>query len=481
MMAALLLLSPPTASAADPPAKSASFINDVAPILKEHCMACHNSRKRAGKLDMTTFGAFRAGGAHDDPIVAEKPGESLLMERLLADGLKRMPPPPNDHPSSKDGMLPKEKIALIERWIHDGANLDVELTPETDVSRELRKRWQPPTPPAQYPRPVPITALAFSPDGSRLIASGHHELTIWNSLDGRLLSRLQTRAERNYAIVFLTDNQIAAAGGRPGQEGDVRAYNLAAQPTAVENGVARLNGVSDFNVLIGHLLDTDDCVLCLALSPDRKKLAAGGCDRQIRIWDIVGEPSPSKLEQTVEIHADWVLGLTFAPDGQRLLSASRDKTVKIWDLAKKESIQSVPDHQRPVFGVAVRKDGGAGLSVGADRTIRIWEANGSGKPLKAAGGHTDDILKIIPVPGQPQFVTCSSDATVRLWGEDGGAIRTFQGLTDQAYSVAVSPDGSRVAAGGWNGQVRIWRVADGTVQTEWIASPGAVPKTTAQK
>ena len=45
-----------------------------------------------------------------------------------------------------------------------------------------------------------------------------------------------------------------------------------------------------------------------------------------------GEPS-SKLEQTVEIHADWVLGLAFAPDGQRLFTASRDKNEAAIEIA----------------------------------------------------------------------------------------------------------------------------------------------------
>src|SRR5262245_1554139 len=99
LMAALLLFAPPVTSAADHPPKPVGFISDVAPILKEHCMACHNSRKRAGKFDMTTFASLRTGGAHDDPIVAGKPDESALIERLTADGPKRMPPPPNDQPA----------------------------------------------------------------------------------------------------------------------------------------------------------------------------------------------------------------------------------------------------------------------------------------------------------------------------------------------------------------------------------------------
>ena len=139
-------------------------------------------------------------------------------------------------------------------------------------------------PPARYAQAFPITALAFSLDGSRLVAGGRQELTIWNSANGQLIARLQTRAERAYGIAFLTENRIAVAGGRPGQEGDVRIYDLAAPAASTENGVARLNGVSDPHVMIAHLMDTDDSMLCLAVSPDRKMLAAAGCDKLIRVW-----------------------------------------------------------------------------------------------------------------------------------------------------------------------------------------------------
>src|SRR5437868_8612813 len=63
-----------------PPAKPVSFINDVAPILKENCYACHDAKKHSGKLEMTSYAKLRQGGADDDPIVSGKPDDSLMIE-----------------------------------------------------------------------------------------------------------------------------------------------------------------------------------------------------------------------------------------------------------------------------------------------------------------------------------------------------------------------------------------------------------------
>src|SRR5204863_3645119 len=91
----LMLLSPSAAIAAAPAGKPGpvSFINDVAPILKENCFACHDSKKRKGKFDMTTYENFRKGGDHEDPLVAGKPEESHLLDLLNAKDGSRMPPP----------------------------------------------------------------------------------------------------------------------------------------------------------------------------------------------------------------------------------------------------------------------------------------------------------------------------------------------------------------------------------------------------
>jgi hypothetical protein len=468
-LAALLLAPGRTPAQAPPAGKPVSFIRDVAPILKESCYGCHGAKSPKGKLDMTRYETLRKGGTKDDPIAPGKPEESYLLDVLRATDKSRMPPKETGDP------LPADKVAVIERWIAEGARLDEGLTPQSDLPRELRLRWTPPAPAAVYAFPVTITALAFTPDGKKLVVSGHHELTVWDVESAKLEKRVRTRARRAMAMVFLPDGKLAVAGGRPGEEGDVRVYDLNGGTPRVENGVSVLDGVGDKAVMVRQLLDADDEVLCLALSPDGKKLASGGCDRVAHVWGLSGGVAGAKLEQSVENHADWVFGVAFTADGKRLATASRDKTAKVWDLAAKESVLTFPDHQQPVYGVALKPDGKVGYSVGEDNQLRTWNAAGdqAGKQVRTSGGHGKAVLRLVAHPKQPLLVTCSADQTVRVWNADtGAAVKTLGGHTDYVYAVALSPDGGLVASGSFNGEVRVWKVADGSPVKGFNASPG---------
>ena len=108
-----------TAKNAAPAAgKPVSFIRDVAPILVENCIACHNPRKSESKYVMTTFTQLAKGGQQGEGITLEpgKPDESNLVEVIRPDGKPRMP--------YKQDPLPPEKIATIERWVAEGAKYD---------------------------------------------------------------------------------------------------------------------------------------------------------------------------------------------------------------------------------------------------------------------------------------------------------------------------------------------------------------------
>lgn len=470
VLALTVLATPITqAQAPRPRGQTVSFIQDIAPIFKENCFGCHGTKNPKGKLDMTKLETLRKGGTKDDPVVPGKPGESHLIDVLKATDATRMPP------KEAGNALPAEKIALIERWIAQGAKIDSGLTPSTDLVKELRRRWAPPVPLAKYAYPVQITALAFSPDGKQLVASGHHELTVWDTATGNLTARLRTRARRAMALLFLPDGNLVAGGGRPGEEGEVTVYNLKAAPARTENGVGWLDGVGDSKVLVKRLLETDDEVQCLALSADGKKLAAGGCDRMIHLWDITQGVAKAKLEQSIENHADWVFGIAFSADGKRLASASRDKTAKVWDIAAKESLLTFPDHQNPVYGVALKADGKMGYSAGEDRQTRSWTitADQGAKQAKAMPGHSGPILKLVQHPKNPWLVTTSADNTARLWNADtAAAMKTLSGHTDHVLSAAIHPDGATLATGSYNGEIRLWKIPDGTAIRDFSGSPG---------
>lgn len=474
-LAWLMFFGPMPAAQAQAKKGPVSFINDVAPILKENCFACHDAKKKKGKLEMTSYETIRKGGSKDDPIVPGSAKESLLIEVLTMSGAGRMPP------KDAGDALPKDKVALIARWIEEGAKLDKGLEAKADLMRELRARWQPPQPHTAYKYPVLINALAFTPDSKKLVVGGNHELTVWDAASGKLLRRIFTRAERAHAMLFLPDGKLAVAGGRPGQEGDVRIYDINAGKTKDFGGVPAADGVHDKTVLVKDLLQTDDSILALALSADGKKLTAGGTDRLVRVWDL----PTGKLEHSIENHADWILGLAFTPDGKHLASASRDKTAKVWDLANKESVLTFPDHQNVVYAVAVTPDGRFGISAGEDGQVRVWQATDTskqvgksvrnmaqGKPAFRLAAHGDAKKFIVASAG--------ADNTVRLWDPNAGtALKQLTGFTDWVFAVAISPDGQLVAGGAANGEVRVWKT-DGSAVATFNATPGYTPTKTAE-
>ncbi len=465
----LMFSSAQRASAQAP--KPVSFINDVAPIFKENCFACHDAKKKSGKYDMTSFEKLMAGGSNGEPIVPGKPAESDFHALIVSKDQRRMPP------RDKGEAVPMDKAAIVAEWIKQGAKLDAGVDPKADITKELRVRWKPPAPPKIYPFPAIVNALAFTPDAKQLVVGGHHELTVWDIATGKLLKRIYTRAERAYGMVFLPDGKLVVAGGRPGQEGDVRIFDILIAKGKTVDGVEILDGVNDPKVMLKLLLDVEDSVLCVAVTPDGKTLAAGGCDRAVRIWNLTGGIAAAKLEQTVENHADWVLGCALTADGKYLVTAGRDKTAKVWDLKAKESVVTFPGHQQIVYDVAVKADGTLGISVGADKQIRTWNPKGEGKQVKNAGGHGDEIFKIVSNPKQPMLATSSADKSVRLWNADTlAAGKTLAGLNDFVFALAFSADGTLVAGGSYDGGVAVWKVADGSTVKVFNASPGIVTK-----
>src|SRR3954463_7563454 len=166
-----VILCAPSAWAAEG-TKPVSFIGDVAPVFVKHCQGCHGAEKAKGKYRLGRFERLmKAGGRKDAPVVAGKPGASAVYRLITAkDEDDRMP--------QKADPLPAAQVALVRRWIEEGAKFD-----GADAAAPLAsmvKDEEHAAPPEVYRQPVAVTALAFSPDGKQLAVSGYHEVTLWD-------------------------------------------------------------------------------------------------------------------------------------------------------------------------------------------------------------------------------------------------------------------------------------------------------------
>lgn len=451
LLAALLLTIAPAASGEEPPAeKPASFMADVAPILVRNCIACHNPKKPESKYVMTSFAKLAKGGkvGEDATLEPGKPDESYFIELIRHDGEPRMP--------YKQEPLPQAEVALLERWVTEGAKYDGQSADEdwTFLLRKTRKVEAP----ESYPVAVPITAVAFTPDGSRIEASGYHEVTGWKTADGSLDGRLKGLSERIYDVAFSKDGKwLAVACGDPGLYGLAKLYSVeaGADPKFVRD-----------------MAEAQDAVFAVAFSPDGSKIATAGADRVLRIYDV----AKGDLLFQVEDHADWILDLAFSPDGKLLATASRDKTSKVFDVEKKESLVTFPAHAQPVYAVLFAPDGKAVASAGGDAQVRIWTIDGEAKEVRKIGGLGGAVFATALSPDGKSLAAAGADHRVRLFNfEDGKALKTLEGHKDWVYSLAFSPDGKQAASGSWDGEVRIWNLEDGKALQSILAAPGLKP------
>lgn len=424
-----------------------SFSQQIAPILLKQCQSCHGPGKTKGGYRLDTFDRLAAPGrSKKSPITPGQPEKSELYHLLTtADSDDRMP---------KDAdPLPAKQVNLIKQWIEQGATFDGD-SPRTALAKLIRPVDHPPAP-VKYEKPVAITAMAFDSSGEHLAVGGLHEITIWNAADGQLIRRIGNVARQTYALAYTPDGkQLAAAGGQPGQSGQVRLLD------------------ADTGKLIDVLLTGDDVLLALAISPDGKILAAGGADNLLHLVDLESRKELHKIND----HADWITAITFSPDGKHVATASRDRTARLFDVKTGEGHFAYREHDAPVTGVAFAGQGEEQrmFSVGMDRKLHRWrdttEGGGNKKDKPETSSLTRDPLRLIAA-GDALYVATSDAKVARINPKDRKVERTYEGQAEWVYSLAWDESHHRVAGGAHDGRVVIWNAQDGKIVSRFAAMP----------
>ena len=136
-----VLLAPLCFAAIAAAEERVEFNRDIRPILTKHCTTCHGGVKEAGEISFIyREKALAPGKSGEIPIVPGKPAESEMLHRLRSSDPEEVMPKPKHGPP-----LPADDIALIERWIAQGAewqNHWAFVPPkETAVATLIDEKW----------------------------------------------------------------------------------------------------------------------------------------------------------------------------------------------------------------------------------------------------------------------------------------------------------------------------------------------------
>src|SRR5438067_12423602 len=110
LISAALVLVPLTTYAQN--SGEVSFYKQIRPILQRRCQGCHQPVAQGGKMILTTYEAFRAGGSNGPGFVPGKPESSIVMRNIVGNP---PPMPKNQKP------LTDAEVDLFRKWIEEGA------------------------------------------------------------------------------------------------------------------------------------------------------------------------------------------------------------------------------------------------------------------------------------------------------------------------------------------------------------------------
>ncbi|MGK0519441.1 MAG: WD40 repeat protein [Planctomycetota bacterium] len=189
---------------------------------------------------------------------------------------------------------------------------------------------------------TPITAdapvIAFSADGRRLVASGGAGVANWD-IESRAIVPNRSVSEDEQEAFYEELGQrrsdlFTTAGYAVSQDGQWCAIPRGAEVQICRRTTAasgehqqtlhrgQFEDRPEFS-LVGHV----GTVYCVAFSPDGSRIATGGNDTTVTIWDA------QTGERLLVLHGHelYVMGLAWSPDGRLLASASGDTTIRLWD------------------------------------------------------------------------------------------------------------------------------------------------------
>jgi len=206
-----------------------------------------------------------------------------------------------------------------------------------------------------------VNTLAFRPNAPQLLSTAAGVIWLWDLNAGEMIARHNCTQEIWGLSISPDGRRVVASdgiirdvetGGRLAQLTLARGDKIIARPTFSSDG-SWIVGESGRQLMVwdgrtGRQIQALTSPIArsydaVAISPDRKRVAAGAYSGEIELWNV----RDGVLTFILKGHTDRVTGLSYSPDGRLLTSSSYDGTVRIWRAT--EMVSHVEDRGNSVL------------------------------------------------------------------------------------------------------------------------------------
>jgi WD40 repeat protein len=206
------------------------------------------------------------------------------------------------------------------------------------------------------------------------------------------------------------------------------------------------------NVFSGH----EGPVQSVAFSLDGQRIASGGDDGRLLVWDFTGSRIGCAL------HTEAITAVTWSADGKTIASGGADRVVRLWDRDGHPEGQLPSGLQGTVNAITISLNGKLFASGSDDTSVTLWDL-GTRQPIGAFTGHTDRVNAVTFSPDGALLASVSNDLTVKLWDViSHEEVVTLTGHKFPVHTAAFSPDGRLLASANGIGPpslIKIWDIA----------------------
>ena len=239
-------------------------------------------------------------------------------------------------------------------------------------------------------------------------------------------------------------------------------------PGTPGRGETRLWGMPDENLF--RTLDYGGAISDVAFSPDGKTvLTAGWSHPDARLWEM----ATGKAVGVPLLHGDQLLAVAFSRDDKTALTGSKDRAIRRWDAATGLPLGQLLRLPDPVTAVAFSPDR-TKVATGHLKHARVWGLETGrpvGEPMPSGGA---EIMSLAFSTDGRRLLTGGANTEARLWdAATGRPLIPPLVQKGRVWNVVFSPDGTTFATASGR-EVRFWDAATGRTRGIPLAHPDPV-------